>query len=161
MDALFEQRIIQNTGFATELIHLVVSDVYRINEERAGLPFPLVFLILPLLFHKRTVESLKNKKRTGAIFKAIEENREIPVGLQKRMESCYEQTLEACSLGFSSKLFAFDSDTAEIVPTRTHKLSIAHVLPEVKDIIAATKRVSQTFCDLTTEEISRTLEVVF
>ncbi len=79
MDFLFEQKFIQNTALGSHLLWVAVKECYEQNERKSGILFPLIFLILPLLFHKSTAISLSKKKRPGALFKAISENREIPL----------------------------------------------------------------------------------
>lgn len=161
MDILFEQKIVQNTALSMELIHIVVVEHYKKNRAITGLKFPLAFLILPMLFQERTTNALCNKTSPGSIYKAISENREIPLGLQNRMEACFDKTLHAISLGLSAKLFLMDYTQGEIIPERKGALDNLHSEDEVKRMISAAKRLGHTFAELTIEEIAQTLKVVF
>jgi hypothetical protein len=79
IDVLFEQRIIQNTGLAAEAIWQAVHEAYELRGRRDGVPFPLVFLVLPLTFHEHTASSLASKTQPGALYKALAADREITV----------------------------------------------------------------------------------
>ncbi len=160
MDILFEQKLIQNTALAMELLHAVILEHYKKNKATTGLKFPLIFLVLPLLFQKRTTNVLYNKASPGSIYKAISENREIPIGLQNRMEAYFENTFDAISLGLSVKLFAIDYPVGEIVPIKKNLVCEDHS-EDTKCMLAAAKRIGQTFSELTIEEIAQTLKVVF
>ncbi len=65
IDVLFEQRVIQNTGLAAEVIWQAVLDAYETKKRIAGVPFPLAFLVLPLTFHQRTACFLAPKAPAG------------------------------------------------------------------------------------------------
>jgi len=160
MDILFEQKIVQNSALSMELIHVVVLDYYKKNKAVTGLKFPLAFLILPMLFQKRTTDALYNKTSPGSIYKAISENREIPLDLQKRMEACFNKTIQAISLGLSAELFLIDYSQGELIPVKKSILDSSHT-EDVKRLINVAKRLGHTFAELTIEEISQTLKVVF
>lgn len=117
MDLLFEQKLTHNTALASHLISVAIRECFETNLRKSGVEFPLVFTILPLVFHKQTAETLATKKRPGVLIKAISENREIPLGLQERMEGLADLTLGAINLGFSTNLFYLDvNGSMELVP---------------------------------------------
>lgn len=160
MDILFEQKVSQNTALAMEMLHVVVLEYYSMKKGRVGLKFPLAFLILPMIFQKRTTDALYNKTSPGSIYKALTEDREITVGLQKRMEACYDHTIHAISLGIHAELFAIDYSPGEFIPRRKTVIESNHD-DDIKKMINAAKRLGQTFFELTIEEIAQTLKVVF
>ena len=82
MDILFEQRVVQNIGLATEAIWQAVYECYETSGRTHGISFPLIFLVLPLTFHQRTAKSLATRTQPWAIYKAIAVDLEIIVGLQ-------------------------------------------------------------------------------
>lgn len=160
MDCLFEQNVSQNTALAMELLHVTIIEYYRESKGITGLKFPLVFLVLPMVFQRRITDSIYNKQKPGSIYKALTENREIPVGLQRRMENLYKKTMQAISMGISTGLFALDYQTGELFPKRKSVLSNGRN-DDIKRMFGAAKRLGQTFQELTIEEISQTLKVVF
>lgn len=162
MDILFESNLVQNAGLASCAIFEAVRGFYEVRNEEAGMPFPFVFLVLPLVFHKRTADGMKDRKGKGLLFKAIKDDPEIPVGLQARMEALYERSWEALSLAMAAKTLALDPDTAEVFPrVRALPKEALPQLSPVKDILNAAKRVGKAFAEHSEEEILRILKVVF
>ena len=70
IDVLFEQRIIQNTGLAAQAIWQAVHEAYELRGRTDGVPFPLIFLVLPLTFHEHTASSLASKTQPGAFIQS-------------------------------------------------------------------------------------------
>jgi ABC-3C biological conflict system middle component len=161
MDVLFEQRIIQNTGLGAEAIWQAVYEAYESSGRMEGVSFPLVFLVLPLTFHRRTASVLASKKKPGAIYKALEEDREIPVGLQERMEALSERTFQSLSIGFSTGLLKLDQNNGHQIFPGRKSLPVKHVTDEVKKILMAAKRVGQTFAELTIVQVAKQLGIRF
>ncbi len=161
MDILFEQRIVQNTGLGAELIWQAVKESCESNDRTSGVCLPLTFLILPLVFHRRTATALATKTRPGAIYKALSEDRELIVGLQERMESLADRTLQSLSIGFSTGLLELDqSDDYQIYPARNSP-PVKHVTDNVKIALKAAKRVGQSFYEVTSVQLFRMLGVKF
>jgi hypothetical protein len=160
IDVLFEQRIIQSTGLAAEAIWQAVHEAYDLRGRRDGVPFPLVFLVLPLAFHERTAASLASKTQPGALYKALAADREITVDLQRRLEGLSDRTFQALSIAFQTGLLAFDAKERQLVPVRK-SAPITHVTDEVKVIMSAAKRVGQAFGEMSTVQIITALNVRF
>lgn len=162
MDVLFESNLVQNAGLASCAIFEAVRGFYEVRNEEEGMPFPFVFLVLPLVFHKRTADGMKDRKGKGLLFKAIKDDPEIPVGLQTRMEAMSGRTWDALSLAMAANTLALDPDTAEVYPRLTSLPKEALPdLPPVKDILKASKRVGKAFAEHSEEEILKILKVVF
>ena len=162
MDILFESHLVQNAGLAACAIFEAVRGFSRERNEEVGMPFPFVFLVLPLVFHKRTADGMKDRRGKGLLFKAIKDNPEIPVGLQARMEALSGKTWAALSLAIAANTLALDPDTAEVFP-RMGALPKEALpdLPPVKDILKASKRLGRAFAEHSGEEILKILKVVF
>lgn len=161
IDVLFEQRVVQNTGLAAEVLWQAVNEAYERKERIEGVPFPLVFLVLPLTFHKRTAISLSSKTQPGSIYKALADDREITVGLQARMQAMADRTLQSLSIALSSGLLRLDRGYQyQLIPGRKSS-PVTHTTEDLKIILGAAKRVGQTFAELTLLQISNNLEVRF
>lgn len=162
MDILFESDLVQNAGLASCAIFEAVRGFYEVRNEESGMPFPFVFLVLPLVFHKRTADGMKDRKGKGLLFKAIKDDPEIPVGLQARMEALSGRTWDALSLAIAANTLALDPDTAEVYPrVRALPKEALPDLPPVKDILKVSKRVGRAFAEHSEEEILKILKVVF
>lgn len=161
IDVLFEQRVIQNTGLAAEVIWQAVHEAYETNGRTEGVTLPLVFLVLPLTFHQRSAKALASKTQPGALYKALAEDREITVGLQMRMQSMAERTFQGLSIGFHSGLLLLDPDhQRHLLPGRKTP-PVAHPTEEVKIIMAAAKRVGHAFAEMTLVQLSTQLNIRF
>jgi hypothetical protein len=161
IDVLFEQKVIQNTGLGAEVIWQAVHESYEMKGRTEGVSFPLVFLVLPLTFHRRTAIALASKTQPGAIYKALADDREITVGLQARMQALSDRTFHALSIAFSTGLIRMDQDfQRQLIPGKK-TAPITHVTDDVRTILKAAKRVGQTFAELTVVQIANHLEIKF
>jgi hypothetical protein len=161
IDILFEQRVIQNTGLAAEVIWYASNETFNAKGRAEGVPLPLVFLVLPISFHQRTANALAFKTQPGALYKLLAEDREITVGLQARMQALADRTLQALSIGFQTNLFHLDSDPMrQVIPGRKTP-PVTHVTEEVKIILNAAKRVGQAFAEMSVVQLAIHLRVRF
>jgi len=161
IDVLFEQRVTQNTGLAAEAIWQAVAEAYASREQAEGVPFPLAFLVLPLVFHQRSAAVLASKSQPGALYKALADDREITIGLQERMQAMSDRTLQALSIAFSTGLIQIDSDhQRQLIPGRKTP-PVQHVTEEVKLIMSASKRVGQAFGEMNIIQLATHLGVKF
>lgn len=158
---LFEQQIVQNVSLAAEALWYAANENHLVRARESGVPFPLILLVLPIVFHQRSAEALATKTQSGALFKALGEDREIIVGLQSRMESLSDRTFKALSLAFRSGLLRMDRDIQrQILPGRRTP-PVVHVTNEVKTILSAAKRLGHAFGEMTPVQISNQLNVRF
>jgi hypothetical protein len=161
IDVLFEQRVVQNTGLAAEAIWQAVYEAYQAKGRAEGVPFPLVFLVLPLTFHQRSASTLAGKTQPGALYKALADDREITVGLQARMQAMAERTFDALSIGFHTGLLQLDQDHLRQVLPGKKSPPVTHVTADVRTILAAAKRVGHTFAEMNLVQLSTHLNIRF
>ncbi|MFN7997639.1 MAG: three component ABC system middle component [Bryobacteraceae bacterium] len=161
IDVLFEQRVVQNTGLAAEAIWQAVNEAYAASGRTRGVPLPLVFVVLPLVFHQRSAVALASKTQPGALYRALADDREITVGLQGRMQAMADRTLAALSVGFESGLLLVDADhERQVIPGRK-TAPVTHVTEEVRAILSAAKRVGQALGELNVVQLAVHLNIRF
>jgi hypothetical protein len=161
IDVLFEQRVIQNTGLAAEVIWQATNEAFEASGRVEGVPLPLIFLVLPLSFHQRTAAVLASKTQPGAIYKAIAEDREILVGLQMRMQAMSDRTFDGLSIAFHTGLLSLDQGHKHrLLPGRKSPPAL-HATEEVKTTMNAAKRVGHAFAEMTLVQISTQLNIRF
>lgn len=161
IDILFEQRIIQNPVLAAECLWHSVHEAHEAFGRADGVSFPLIFIVLPLVFHKQTAKCLAGKTQPGALYKALADDREIPIGLQSRMQSMADRTLQGLSLAFDSMLIYADSNPDKhLIPGRKTP-PVIHMSEEVKTILNAAKRVGQAFSEMSPVQLSTHLKIQF
>ena len=160
MDLLFEQKLTHNKVLASHLISVATKECFEANERISGVEFPLVFTVLPLVFHRESARTLATKKRPGVLVKALSENRELPLGLQERMEGFADLTLSALNIAFATRSLYLDiNGSLEIVPGDDSKLKFTH--PQIKTAVNAAKRVGLTFSELGLDQMCLYLNLRF
>lgn len=161
IDILFEQRVVQNPGLGAEALWYAVGEAYEGKNRTEGMPLLLAFIVLPLVFHKRSASALASKAKPGALYKAVASDREITLGLQERMQALSDRTLQSLSIGFSTGLLILDhAEEPQLIPGRKSP-PVVHVTQEVKTLLAAAKRVGQAISELPKAQISTHLNIRF
>ncbi len=161
IDVLFEQRVVQNPGLGAEAIWHAARETYEKKNRTEGMPLLLAFIVLPLVFHKRSADALASKVKLGALYKAISSDREIILGLQERMQALYDSTLQSLSIGFSTELLFLDpSEEPQLIPG-VKSPPIVHVTEEVKNLLAAARRIGWTIGELPMSQIMTHLNIRF
>lgn len=161
IDVLFEQRVVQNPALGAEVMWQAVQEAYAAQSRAGGVPLPLAFIVLPLTFHQRTATVLAAKTQPGALYKALADDREITVGLQRRMQALSGRTLKALSIGFRTGLLNIDRDRErQLLPGRK-TAPVAHATDDVKIIFAAARRVGKAITEMSIVQISTQLNIRF
>jgi len=93
----------------------LTSACFGYNETRSQpLPFALAFMILPIVLHKRTRESLPNTRRTS-VPNWLRLHGEARVGFPKRAMALRPHTREAIAYGLAFDWMSVD-DSGSILP---------------------------------------------
>lgn len=82
-----------------------------------GLDYPVAFLVLPIVLHGFSRESLPATTRTK-LHIWLQEHQEVRVGLEQRVLSLSDYTKEAIIFGLQHKALAFDENGALTAPKR-------------------------------------------
>lgn len=160
MSRLIEHDIIQNIGIGALAIHKFTSTYFTEKQNLKGPSLALAMPVLPLLFHEQTLETIFNKRFEGGFFNAINGYREIPAGLQQRMEDMSEQTFKSLNLAYQSKLLTYNRELNEILPIDI-KVKTEHYNLEIKKIISGANRLGYWFAALPFEQICIMLKIKF
>lgn len=160
MSMLIEHDIIQNIGIGTLALNKFTNTYFKQKKNIEGPSLALVMPVLPLLFHKQTLENIFKKRFEGGFFNAINGYREIPAGLQQRMEDMSEQTFKSLNLAYQSKLLTYNKELNEILPIET-KVKTQHYNSEIKKIISGADRLGFWFATLPFEQICIMLKIRF
>ncbi len=161
MDILFEQQIVQNELLAAEAIWHAVQEGFEVRQRTVGVPMPLVFLVLPLVFHRQTAISLSTKTKPGALYKALIQEPEITVGLQERMQAMSDKTLRSLALALDAEFLALDVEGDQYLIPLRRTTPVNHVTDEVKTIMNAAKRVGQALGEMAPAQVLALLHVRF
>jgi hypothetical protein len=115
-----------NPAFCTILLQNAVRG-YQ-SQKSEGMPSPLIFLILPLVLHPKTTETLPNTIKKG-FHSWLKDNPEVIVGFSTRAENLIPHTKEALAFGIKSKIFEI-SDAGDIAVAK-HKILRKTMLREI------------------------------
>lgn len=162
MDLKFEQALLQNDAFSAVLLSTAVRSFYDQKDRTAGIPLMLSLLVLPLSYHRETAEALVRKRQPSLFSKAIAANRNLPLGVQKRMEDMTEMSMSALRLAIGSHALAVDDTgtSLEIVPVGPLPPS-AFASPDAKRLHRAAKCVGQGIAEVSIEQLCQFLMVRF
>ena len=159
MNRLFEYKLIQNPALLMSMQCVTISNYCSSVKGASGLKFPLLFILTPILFNKKIVELVYNKRHPGVLFKAIDQNRAAWIGLQERMEATFDITIQALSLGLRTHRIELDAAKGTL-STKTNKVD-KYKTENLKRMQATAKRFGIIFSELSPEQITRALNIVF
>lgn len=160
MSRLIEHDIIQNIGIGALALHEFTNSYFKEQKDLKGPSLALAMPVLPLLFHEQTLEQIVMRNFKGGFFKLTTEFRELPAGLQKRMESMSEQTFKSLNLAYQSKILTYNKELNEILPIDT-KVEKQQYNQEIKSIMRGADRLGFWFASLPFEQICINLKIKF
>ncbi|MGY4384137.1 hypothetical protein ACVWYN_001163 [Pedobacter sp. UYP24] len=114
--------------------------------------------VLSLCLNRRVIQNIKERNfKEGSLLRTLDENKDLFSGLQERMESMAELSLESIYLGAVTGLFSYNRDQDLIIPKM--KFLPAKIKEEIDknrdyaDIINASKRVGAWFSQFNHSEL--------
>ncbi len=102
----FEIANLVNPAFCSLLLHVSVSDFFK--EKRSGMPYALLFLVLPLTLHEPTQEALPNDTRIFLTEWFKEQPEEFGRVFADQVRQFVPYTREALMFGMQRSLFNID-----------------------------------------------------
>lgn len=136
MTKLIEPEIIQNDGIAAVVLWAFVNEYCVYKPEGTNILW--LMPLLPLAFHKDTVDSICNRHFDGGILLSLTQDRTLTLGLQERMEAMATQTLAALNVALASRLVALDKSRRNVISLRrTPPFACG---PNIKPLIATAER---------------------
>jgi hypothetical protein len=113
-----------NPAFCALLVREGVLGFLEVSP--AGMPYPLVFLLLPIVLHKNTRESLPQTSRTK-MHPWLQDHQEARVGFAERCAAVAAYTREAILFGARGSMLAFSQNgTIQAPRLRLRRLPWPH-----------------------------------
>lgn len=113
-----------NPAFCGLLLHSAIRGYTEINSN--GMPFPLIFLVPPLVLHRSTRMKLPTRLSSGkALASWTVNNPDCRLGFDARMQSLVPIAREAMLFGLRHKIVALHGNSYFVVVDRAIKKSIA------------------------------------
>jgi hypothetical protein len=157
-----EVYLVQNPSIGSAIIWRFICGYNSKNNE--AVPFPLLFLVLPIIFRKDLCDVIYSTRKNSGLMKVSEKlfdgkDNDKMFAVHNTAEKYKELSLLSIRIGLSSKFFYVNMQTALVMPlTTTNKkgldLSINHLLD-------ASEKLGGWCADLTLHEISMLLKVRF
>src|SRR5258708_7959918 len=98
-----------NPAFCAEILRLCVREYENIAYR--PLPYPLIFLILPIILHSNTRKSIPFPNRTQ-LYVWLQSHQEAKVGFAERMRQLVPVTREALMFLLQLELFLINEEDA-------------------------------------------------
>ena len=155
--------LVQNPAIGAAILWQFVYGYYYGTEENKQIPFPLLFVVLPIIFREdlRTVIDDTNKpsglqKVSEKLFK--DKRADLFCSIQDSAEQYKEITLAAINIAVNKGLIAVDTKTATALPL----LKKGSKIPKTSDELLKLGEKLGAWCSLMTlHEISHLLKVRF
>jgi len=137
---------------------------YQADDGRPA-ALPLAFLVLPLLLHTQTLETIQSTRRASGLtlFAAkLGEERENLLAVHERARCLRELTLESIGLGIRSKLLSLDYADASVRANALLGSSANPPLPErLKGLPKSAEKIGYWFSKAGLTQVANTLKVEF
>ncbi len=136
-----EVKFLLNPAFCARIIYATLLEY----EKHTGnpIPFPLVYLILPLVLHKKTREKINSKT---AFTNWVQTNAQLIIGFEKRAKDLVPITNEAIELLFQTQKICMSSRGTVEINSFAKKLSKRNFVDEeVKECITKAEHVARWF----------------
>lgn len=155
-----EYEAVQNTALGAYAMWAFVAEYSATNDDVRGPTLPLAMLVLPLVFHRDTLESIEDRYLNTGFYLALAENRSIPIGLQERMVAMAQRSLRSTRLALAAGLITYDPLSGEFFPGR--RTSPPHVEnSSLGAILKGSKRLGRWFASTSHEQLLNLLQVRF
>jgi len=162
-----ETRNVQNPALGATLIWQFTVGYSEGSEVKAPTPLPLLFIVLPIIYHQETAAFIKSTlKASGlrAFVNKFDETKtsksDLIISIHERARAMQSLTRHSLSLAVASDLIAIDAQSGAAFPmTRTQpKVGIPD---SVRDMMKAAEKLGFWCSKLTLHEIAITLKVAF
>lgn len=157
-----EVYLVQNPSIGAAILWRFICGYY--SQENKATPFPLLFLVLPIIFRKDLCEVIRSTLKKSGLAKVSEKlfsgrrNNEL-YSIHNSATQYKQLTLSSISIGMSAKLFITDPKTALVFPlTQANKTGVSQ---STRHLLSSAEKLGIWCSALTLHEISTLLKVRF
>lgn len=155
-----EHHIIQNVGIGATVLHKFVQSYHSAQHKLKGPNLALAMPVLPIIYNQRFLDAICNRNMEGGFYNALSDFRDLPAGLQDRMESMSDQTFKSLNLAFANKMLTYEKELNELLPIdRARKPTFVN--DDLKKMIRGADRLGYWFSSLSFEQICIYLKITF
>ncbi len=155
--------LVQNPAIGAAIIWRFVCGYYDSDNESRQVPFPLLFVVLPIIFRADLREVISSTQKSSGLQKVSEKlfahkQADLFFSLQNSAGQYKETTLLAINIAVSAKLISLSCKTALVIPmqAKTSKMPKSS-----ENLLKQAEKLGAWCSDLSLHEISTLLKVRF
>ena len=161
-----EARHVQNEALGAVLLWRYAAAWTEHNGQSAHPPVPLLFVVLPILFHHETLEMLRGTRRTTGLYGFTEKfsrsssrQADVLMGLHSRALAWRGLTWRCLRLGVRARLITVTADDGTVVPLTEARVS--GVPQTVQRLVTNAEKLGEWCANLSIFEVATALKVQF
>ena len=161
-----EVRNIQNPALGAGLIWRFVCGYIDAHPTRNPVPLPLVFLVLPIILHRKTAEFIERTNKASGLricaakFGAAKQcKQDLLLAINHRMLELKGLSIESLRMALATRLVHLETDATMIPLSKTRPGS--GIPDEIKSMLNNAEKLGAWCAPLTMHEIAMTLKVRF
>lgn len=162
-----ETRIVQNPALGSVLIWQFTVGYSEGSDVSAPTPLPLLFLVLPIIYHQETAAFVKSTFKSSGLRAFVNKfddtktsKSDLIISIHDRARVMRDLTRHSLSIALASDLIALNPQTGTVFP-KTRTQPKAGIPDSIKDMIKIAEKLGFWCSKLTLHEISTTLKVAF
>ncbi|MEN6459958.1 MAG: three component ABC system middle component [Syntrophomonas sp.] len=154
--------LVQNPSIGAAIIWRFVCGYY--SKDNKPVPFPLLFLVLPIIFRQDLCDVIKSTQKRSGLSKVSEKlfsnhSNDQLYYVHNSADQQRQLSLSSINIGIITKLFVIDIKSAQVFPlTQSNKTGLSE---STKILLNAAEKLGLWCAELTLHEISTLLKVRF
>ena len=157
---------VQNPALGAVMLWRYVLGWTDHNKIAAHPPLPLLFIVLPILFHQETLEVVKGTNKTSGLTTFAEKfsrsttrKSDVLMSIHSRAMSWRDLTWESLQFAVRARLLTVSKSSGTAIPLSSAKPR--NVAPSVSRLLTSAEKLGYWCANLTTFEIAAILKVQF
>lgn len=153
---------VQNPAIGSAILWRFICGFYQCESKSA--PFPLLFIVLPIIFREDLCSVIISTKKGSGLSKVSEKlfsarSNDKLFSIHRTALYMRELTLQSFNIGIAANLFSIDVDTAYVFPlTQTKRSNLSR---DTNKLLSAAEKLGAWCAELSLLEICNMLKVRF
>jgi hypothetical protein len=153
---------VQNPSISSAIFWRFICGYYSTKQN--PVPFPLLFIILPIIFRKDLREIIQHTYKKSGLSKVseklfTEKKNDQLYSIHHAVKQYKDTSLSAISIGLSANLFSLNIESAFLYPLT--EVETTHIQQSCKELLSSAEKLGVWCSELTLHEISMLLKVRF
>lgn len=160
-----EVRAVQNPALGAMLLWRCSVGYSSTHEKAEPIPLPLLYLVLPILFHKDTADLVSGTQKASGLRKftekfqlAAQNKTDLLLAIAPRAQAMRRLTSDALGLALLGSLVSMEQSTAHVIAV-SQTPATAGIPASVRPLLAAAEKLGGWFSQLSIYETALLLQV--